>query len=242
VEQRSRPPASAGTRAKLTGFDYTQLPLEVAEAARQSAEHIRISEQNRVRARLEIGRELIKVKEALGHGKFRPWLKAEFGWSERMAQRYVGAAEKLGEKADTVSDLGAKAVYALSAKSTPQETRDDIVARLEHGEPLTTQAVVAELKAAQTEPKVGAESSAVEEPVLEPGLDEASATHSTGQGQPGQDQQDDAATPAQRAADLILEQLNQGREDLALLLEDADEHEFVERLRQGLAVRSRQAA
>jgi hypothetical protein len=240
-EQRSRPPASADTRAKPSAFDYSQLPDGVAEACRNSAERIRSLEHKLAKGIFEIGRLLIERKNDLDltHGKWLPWVKAEFGWSERTAQRYMGAAERFGAHADTMAVLGITAIHALVAPSTPQETGDDIVTRLERGERITSQMVQEQVKAARKKPKATAASSAVEDRAVERKVDEATATPPARQSRPDQDRQADAVASAWRAADLILDQLRQDREELASLLEVADAHELVERLRQGLDVRSR---
>ena len=36
-----------------------------------------------------IGNHLIEAKEILGHGNFLPWIKEEFGWSDKSAQRFM---------------------------------------------------------------------------------------------------------------------------------------------------------
>jgi DUF3102 family protein len=42
----------------------------------------------------EIGERLIKAKALAGHGSWLPWLKREFGWSERTARSYIAVAER----------------------------------------------------------------------------------------------------------------------------------------------------
>ena len=59
-------------------FDYGLVEADVADQARQAAERIRGHEQA---ATVEIGRELVAMKDALGHGHFLPWLEAEFGYT-----------------------------------------------------------------------------------------------------------------------------------------------------------------
>jgi hypothetical protein len=120
LEPEGRLPASADTPAQPTAFDYAELTEDVALSVRQSADRIRRRERDAVEAIFAIGRELISAKAALPHGRFGPWREAEFGWSERSAQRYMRAVEALGDEADTASVLGAAAIHALAARSTPQ--------------------------------------------------------------------------------------------------------------------------
>jgi hypothetical protein len=49
---------------------------------------------------LEIGRQLTEVRGALNHEEFVSWLEVEFGWPERIAQRYMQAYEKYGLDAE----------------------------------------------------------------------------------------------------------------------------------------------
>src|SRR3954463_9491848 len=54
---------------------------------------------------VEIGRELLKIKQEVSHGQFGALLRAEFGWDERTAQRYISVAVAFDGKTDTVSVL-----------------------------------------------------------------------------------------------------------------------------------------
>src|SRR4051812_1213845 len=79
------------------GFDYSLVPADVADRVRSTAEQIRQKVKRTVEdIIIEVGRELLAVKEALPHGQFGRWLRAEFGWSERMAQNFMGVAERFG--------------------------------------------------------------------------------------------------------------------------------------------------
>lgn len=117
----------------VVGFDYASLPRDVADAARSTAERIRSRLSSSV---IETGRDLLTIKERLGHGNFLAWIEAEFGMNERSAQRYMNSANMLG-KYDTVSHLPPTTIYALSAKSTPDDVREAVISRLESGETVT---------------------------------------------------------------------------------------------------------
>ena len=54
-----------------------------------SADRIRERVKKTVEDIIDVGNDLLAVKEALPHGQFGPWLKAEFGWSERSAQNFM---------------------------------------------------------------------------------------------------------------------------------------------------------
>ena len=90
---------------------------------------------------IQIGQELIAVKDFLPHGQFTPWIETEFGLHPRTARRMMAVAERLGHKADTLSDLSASVLYELAADSTPAETVDRVVRLTGSGENLTTKDV-----------------------------------------------------------------------------------------------------
>jgi AMMECR1 domain-containing protein len=75
--------------ATLPEFDYSVLSADVAKDASAVAERIR--ERHRASI-VETGRDLIAMKEKLGHGNFLPWTAAEFGWSRQTAHRFMNVA------------------------------------------------------------------------------------------------------------------------------------------------------
>ena len=70
----------------------------------------------------------------LGHGNFGKWLAAEFGWTDRTARNFMGAAKLVDGKSEKISVLPVSAIYKLAAPSTPETVRDAIVARVESGD------------------------------------------------------------------------------------------------------------
>ena len=124
----------------VVGFNYELLETKVAEQARSSAERIRQKVKKTLEAIIEVGQDLVAVKEALPHGQFGPWLRAEFGWGERMAQNFMAVAEAFGTKSEIIADLAIQptAAYLLAAPSSPDEAREAAVERAEAGEQITT--------------------------------------------------------------------------------------------------------
>lgn len=87
---------------------------------------------------IDIGRDLIAVKAALGHGHFLRWIEAEFNMTERMAQHFVRVADRFGEaNAKDLSHLSAYALQALAAPSTPDEIVEEVTERASNGEAFT---------------------------------------------------------------------------------------------------------
>ena len=124
----------------VVGFNYDLVETKVAEQARSSAERIRQKVQKTIEDIIEVGQELVAVKDAVGHGHFGPWLRAEFGWTERTAQNFMSVAERFGGNTKLISDLSidATAAYLLAAPSAPDEARQTAVERAEAGEQITT--------------------------------------------------------------------------------------------------------
>jgi hypothetical protein len=95
------------------------LPIEtlddIAERIRQRANGMRCD---------AIGLDLIEAKAILPHGKWLPWLKNEFDWSERTAQRYMLVAELA--KTDKLSDLSDEPLSALASAPAAVPTRSSI--------------------------------------------------------------------------------------------------------------------
>jgi hypothetical protein len=87
---------------------------------------------------VEIGQRLIEVKERLGHGGFLPWLEGKFGWNERTARKWMNVTKtfKSAPGAD-LSMFQSKALYLLSAPSTPEQARTEALALAESGEKVT---------------------------------------------------------------------------------------------------------
>jgi hypothetical protein len=121
------------------GFDYSLIKEGVVEQVRSAAERIRQKVKKTLEDVIEIGNDLLAVKEALPHGQFLPWLKAEFGWRERMAQNFMSVAERFGPKPAMIADLAIQptAAYLLAAPSAPDEARQKAVEMAEAGEQIT---------------------------------------------------------------------------------------------------------
>jgi hypothetical protein len=121
----------------VIGFNYDLLETKVADKVRNAADRIRERIKKTVEDIIEVGNDLLAVKETLPHGQFLPWLRAEFGWSERSAQNFMGVAEQF--KSAKIADLPIQpsAAYLLAAPSVPDEAREKAVEKAEAGEEIT---------------------------------------------------------------------------------------------------------
>ena len=97
---------------------------------------------------ISIGEHLKECKRIVGHGGFGDFLKREFEWTERTAQRFMSLID-FKSKYDTVSDLDLpiKSLYLLAAPSTSEKVREEIIERAQGGEKIKHDDVVAEIKA-----------------------------------------------------------------------------------------------
>ena len=139
---------------EVTAFDYQALPSERALEVRAVAE--RIHERTTV-AVIENGRDLLAVREMPEmKGRFVAWLKAEFNLSEGTAYNMMQAAENLGDRFVTITNIGPSALYALAAPSTPEEVRQEIESRAAAGEKIT----VAEVERLKREARAAQEAAA----------------------------------------------------------------------------------
>jgi hypothetical protein len=116
------------------GFDYSGLAAEVAAEVRAAADRVRAAHNTTIATVLNIGSDLLAVKQQLGHGQFGAWLNAEFGWNERTARNYMAAAQRFADKSETVAVLQLATVYALASPSVPEKVREQVVTGLSSGD------------------------------------------------------------------------------------------------------------
>jgi hypothetical protein len=130
-------PNSPRASLVVIGFNYDQLEIKLADKVRTAADRIWERVKKTVEDIIEVGNDLLAIKEALDHGQFLPWLKAEFGWSERTAQNFMRVAEQF--KSAKIADLPIQpsAAYYLAAPSVPDDARQKAVEKAEAGEEIT---------------------------------------------------------------------------------------------------------
>jgi len=126
-------------------FDYDELAPDTRAWVEASRDRIRERMKRSAEDIVEIGRELVAVKEGIGHGRFLPWLRAEFGWSVATAQRFMQVAGAFPEMPHRAA-FDSRALYLLAAGDVPDEVRERFVERAASGERVTHQAVVVELR------------------------------------------------------------------------------------------------
>ena len=108
-------------------YDYSQIDPAVRDAVVSAAVAVKRQESQVRESILIVGRRLIEVKDLLDHGEFEHWCDVEFGMSARTARNMMNAARVFGDKSETVSVLSDSALYLLSAPSTPDEVRAEVI-------------------------------------------------------------------------------------------------------------------
>ncbi|MBV8887015.1 MAG: DUF3102 domain-containing protein [Chroococcidiopsidaceae cyanobacterium CP_BM_RX_35] len=117
-------------------FDYNSLDAETSAFIQQQTDEIRGLVKRTAQGILEIGQKLIDIKGKLGHGQFGNWLAAEFTWSWVTANRFMNVAKYMGQIHHN-EEFDSRALYLLSAPSTPENARAEAIARAQTGEFIT---------------------------------------------------------------------------------------------------------
>lgn len=118
----------------ISSFNYQSLDSETSQFVQFQTGKIRGLWRQSVHNIIEIGQGLIAVKARLGHGNFENWLTAEFDWGLWTARKFMQVAEQFKSVNFTETSIDASALYILAAPSTPEEARQEALARAEAGE------------------------------------------------------------------------------------------------------------
>ncbi len=135
-----------------TGFDYGALPVELAVKSRAAAERIKLRLKRTVEDIIEIGRELAAIKAELPHGKFLPWIAAEFEMSRETSDNFMSVYKRFGDgKLVNFTSFKPSILYALSAPSTPESVIEKAIEKAEAGDKVVLADVKQWKDAAQAE-------------------------------------------------------------------------------------------
>jgi len=120
-----------------SAFNYASLDTGTAQFLNQQASAIKVLVKQSIENIIEVGKRLNDVKALLVHGQWMDWLEAEFGWTERTALNYMRVAQEF--KIENISNLqiATSALYVLTQPSTPNEAREEAIARAQAGERIT---------------------------------------------------------------------------------------------------------
>jgi Protein of unknown function (DUF3102) len=136
---------------------------EISAAELQEvAGRIRILRQKATEHAVEIGRELLRVKENLPHGRFVRWVEKECEFKIRTAQDLMRLARELESHENLAALMLPSTLRIYLSKNTPAEVRQQVKAKLEGGERVSRNdlhSAIAEAKARQAKSKPGAQAS-----------------------------------------------------------------------------------
>ena len=118
-------------------FDYTILSPKTRTLVQQHTDEIKSLMRRTAQDIINIGQKLMEVKEQLGHGQFRNWLKVEFDWSVRTAARLMQVATKFKSANLAHLNIAASALYLLAEPSTPNEAQKEALELAKQGENIT---------------------------------------------------------------------------------------------------------
>jgi hypothetical protein len=101
-------------------FDYSYLAPEKLALVKDRMLQLRAASKSLVELVFNLGKLLSEIKKALGHGKFLPWLAADFPFSESTANNVMKAYRKIesGRFGDlrSLSGLTFTQIYKLGMK------------------------------------------------------------------------------------------------------------------------------
>lgn len=122
------------------------VPIERQAQIRDAVEKLGVAIITMSTSAIEIGQQLLAVKAETRHGEFTSWVEDHLPFGPNMARRFMNVARRFGENGPAGSVLSQSVLVALAAPSTPDEVVEEITARAEAGEKITT-ATVQEAKA-----------------------------------------------------------------------------------------------
>jgi myosin heavy subunit len=131
--------------SQLILFDYSSLSPDLQVEVKSATERIKLRMKRTAEDIIEIGKDLIAIKEKLPHGQFLPWIATEFEMEERTARRFMSVAERFPEIGH-FDRFKPATLYELAAPSTPDQVVEQVIEKAQNGETVTVKDVK-ELKA-----------------------------------------------------------------------------------------------
>lgn len=118
-------------------FSYDMLGPETRKVVEQRTVEIKSLLRRTAQDIIDIGLKLSEVKQELGHGRFLAWLRTEFDWSESAARKFMQVSRQFKSVNFTDLNIATSALYLLSAESTSEAARKEVLQRASTGEVIT---------------------------------------------------------------------------------------------------------
>ncbi len=100
----------------------------------QSAQRIKTLRRAATEHAVEIGRELLRIKESLSHGSFVKWVEQACEFKIRTAQDLMKLAREANSDATITTLMVPSTLRVYLSKTTPPAVRASILKRLENGD------------------------------------------------------------------------------------------------------------
>jgi Protein of unknown function (DUF3102) len=126
-----------GAPPPVPGTPKTTSRLECSATLAEHAAEIRKLHKKWASDVVEIGRRLTDAKAQCGHGKWLPWLKDEFNWSNQQARRFMHVYEFSKNNNLVNLEIDISGLYQLAAPFTPETARSEIIKCAEGGEKIS---------------------------------------------------------------------------------------------------------
>ena len=136
------------TRTELSATELEEAAQRIKLLCRKATEHA-----------VEIGRELLRVKESLPRGAFVKWVGKACEFKIRTAQDLMKIAREADSNAKLVALMVPSTLRVYLSKTTPSTVRSSILKRLENGEYVSRNELYSEASGAKVKspPKTASE-------------------------------------------------------------------------------------
>jgi Protein of unknown function (DUF3102) len=111
------------TKTSLSAADLEQSAQRIKTLRRAATEHA-----------VEIGRELLRIKESLSHGSFVKWVEQACEFKIRTAQDLMKLAREANSDATITTLMVPSTLRVYLSKTTPPAVRASVLKRLENGD------------------------------------------------------------------------------------------------------------
>ena len=136
----------------------------------QSAQRIKTLRRAATEHAVEIGRELLRVKESLSHGSFVKWVEQACEFRIRTAQDLMRLAREANSDATMTTLMVPSTLRVYLSKTTPPAVRASILKRLENGDRVSRSQLHSERVSAESKSLTTADQGARDRGRVDPDL------------------------------------------------------------------------
>jgi hypothetical protein len=133
-----------------------KIELSAAELE-EAAQRIKSLRRAATEHAVEIGRELLRIKENLPRGAFVKWVEKACEFRIRTAQDLMKLAREVDSNTKLVALMVPSTLRVYLSKTTPPAVRTSILKRLENGEYVSRNELYSEAARVKSPPKTGSE-------------------------------------------------------------------------------------